>query len=110
MLTVSLHGIKIHAPIGLYEEEKIFGNDFETDVDLWLPDELPWPFADYSIVYKVVADVFAQPAELLEVVVANIYEELKRSFPFAGKIRVAVRKMSPPVGGPVAWSQVCYEQ
>ena len=45
MLTVSLHGINIHAPHGLYPEEHILGNAFVIDVDLWLPDVHPWPFA-----------------------------------------------------------------
>ncbi len=109
MLTVSLHGIKIHALIGLYPEEKIVGNNFEVDVDIWLPDTLPWPFADYSIVYNTVIFIFDQPAELLETVVINIHTALKEQNPIAEKIRVAVRKMTPPLAGPVAYSQVCFE-
>lgn len=109
MLTVSLHGIKIHAPIGLYPEEKITGNDFETDVDIWLPDVQPWPFADYTLIQKTVGDIFQQPAELLETVVLNIHVSLKEHFPFAEKIRVCVRKLKPPMSGDVAYSQVCYE-
>ena len=40
MLTVSLYGITINAPIGLYPEEHILGTTFETDVDIWLPAAL----------------------------------------------------------------------
>ncbi len=43
MLTVSLHGIKVHAPHGLYEQEHVLGNNFEVDVDIWLPDAEPMP-------------------------------------------------------------------
>lgn len=109
MLTVSLHGIKIHAPIGLYPEEKVVGNNFETDVDVWLPDTQPWPFADYTLIYKIVTDTFQQPAELLETVVFNIHSGIKEAIPFAEKIKVAVRKLNPPMEGNVAYSQVCYE-
>ena len=66
MLTVSLHGIKIHAPHGLYPEEHILGNSFVTDVDIWLPDTLPWPFADYTLIQKTVSATFLQPGQLLE--------------------------------------------
>jgi len=110
MLTVSLHGIKIHAPHGLYPEEHILGNVFETDVDILLPDALPWPFADYTLIQKIVAHVFNQPGQLLETFALNIHATLKETFPFAEKIKVAIRKLNPPMPGAVAWSQVCYEK
>ncbi len=109
MLTVSLHGIKIHAPIGLYPEEKIVGNNFVTDVDMWLPDVQPWPFADYSLIQQTVAAIFSQPAELLETVVLNIHDTLMQVFPYAEKIRVSVKKLNPPMPGDVAYAMVCYE-
>ncbi len=109
MLTVSLHGIKIHAPIGLYPQEHILGNIFETDVDIWLPDAQPWPYADYTIIHSTVTSVFNQPGQLLESFVLNIYNALKVQFPLSEKIRVAVRKLNPPMSGQVAWAQVCYE-
>ena len=109
MLTVSLHGIKIHAAVGLYPEEHILGNRFEVDVDIWLPDTQPWPFADYTLIHKTAADIFEQPGQLLETFVANIYAALKEKIPASEKIRVAVRKLHPPMQGDVAYAQVCYE-
>jgi dihydroneopterin aldolase len=109
MLTVALHGIKIYAPHGLYPEEHILGNVFETDVDIWLPDTTPWPFADYTLIQKIVADAFLQPGLLLETFVLNIHSKLKEHFPIAEKIKVAVRKLNPPMPGEVAYAQVCYE-
>ncbi len=109
MFTVSLHGIKIIAPHGLYPEEHILGNTFEIDVDVWLPSSEPRPFADYTIIQKTVADIFQQPGQLLETFVMNIHSSLKEQFSFAEKIRVAVRKLNPPMAGEVAYAQVCYE-
>ena len=109
MLTVSLHGIKIHAPHGLYPEEHILGNRFEVDVDVWLPGAQPWHFADYTLIRKTVADVFGQPGQLLETFVANIHAALKEQIPASEKIRVTVRKMNPPMHGEVDYSQVLYE-
>ncbi len=110
MLTVSLHKIKIHAPHGLYPQEHILGNIFEIDVDIWLPDALPWPYADYTLIQSTVAAVFNQPGQLLETFVLNIYNVLKEQFPLSEKIRVAIRKLNPPMPGEAAWAQVCYER
>jgi dihydroneopterin aldolase len=109
MLTVSLHGIVIHAPLGLYPEEHILGNNFEVDVDIWLPDAQPWPFADYTLIQKTVSGVFQQAGLLLETFVQYIHAALKEDFPIAMKVRVAVRKLNPPMAGYVKYAEVCYE-
>jgi len=109
MLTVSLHGIKIHAAIGLYPKELIKGNTFEIDVDLTLPDAQPWPFADYSLIQKIVADIFQPPGQLIEPFVLKIHDALKETFPIAEKIKVTIRKLNPPMPGEAAYAQVCYE-
>lgn len=112
MLTISLHGIQIHAKIGLYPEEKIKGNDFETDVDVYLkisPEE-EIPFLDYSIIYSIVKDAFGEPGELLETFAGKIHARLKERFEKAERIRIAIRKLNPPLGSPVRYSQVCFEK
>lgn len=109
MLSVSLHGIKLIAPHGLYPEEHILGNKFEVDVDIWLPDALPWPYADYTIIQHTVTTIFLRQGQLLETSVHNIHSALKAEFPVAEKIKVAVRKLNPPMTGYVAYAQVCYE-
>jgi len=108
MLSISLHGIKIHAPHGLYPEEHILGNAFEADVDVWLPDAQPWPFADYVLIQKTVVDIFNQPGQLLETFTYNIHTALKEVFPIAEKIKVCIRKLHPPMPGEVKYAQVCY--
>jgi 7,8-dihydroneopterin aldolase/epimerase/oxygenase len=109
MLTVSLHGIKIEATIGLYPEEKTRPNQFEIDIDLILPDALPWPFADYAIIQKIVTGIFRPPGELIEPFVQQIHTALKEVFPFVEKAKVTVRKLKPPMPGDVAYAQICYE-
>lgn len=111
MLTVSLHGIKLHAPYGLYPQELLLGNDFEVDVDVFMPvaDGQPWPFVDYTMIQGIVSEVFTQPGQLLETFVQNIHSALKMNVPTAAKIKVVVRKMHPPLPGDVKYSQVAYE-
>lgn len=111
MLTVSLHGIKISAPHGLYAEEQVLGNKFEIDVDVLLTTiaDKPLPFVDYTLINSIVGDVFLKPEQLLEKFVQQIHTELKQHVPDAIKIKVAVRKLHPPMTGDISYAQVCYE-
>ncbi len=110
MLTVSLHKIELHALVGLYEEEQIHGNNFEIDVDLFLPDSVPFPFCDYTLINDIVIRVFKKPEFLIETCLLEIHSELKIQFPVCEKIRVIIRKLRPPMPGKVAYAQVCYEK
>ena len=109
MLTVSLHSIKLLAPHGLYPQEHILGNSFEVDVDINLPDAQPWPFADYTLVQQTVSKVFNKEGQLLESFVYNIHTAIKELFSVAITVKVAVRKLNPPMPGVVGYAQVCYE-
>jgi 7,8-dihydroneopterin aldolase/epimerase/oxygenase len=113
MLTISLHGIAIHANRGLYPEEQITGNNFEVDVDIVLASEYnaeDAPFTDYTLVYDKVAKAFQAQEQLLEGLTLLIYHSLKKSIPYADKIKVAVRKLHPPIQGKVRYAEVRYEQ
>jgi dihydroneopterin aldolase len=111
MLTVSLHGIRIIAPHGLYPQENILGNHFEVDVDVNVPtqENTEWPFVDYVRLRAIVHDAFQQPGQFLEGFVKIIHGAIKQEFIDAGKVRVVVRKMNPPMQGHVQYSQVAYE-
>jgi len=111
MLTVSLHDIRIHAPHGLYPQEHVLGNEFEVDVDVFVPVEknTEWPFIDYTVIHTIVAEIFLMPGLLLETFVQKIHSALKERFPEAAKVKVAVRKLHPPMPGDVGCSQVQYE-
>lgn len=111
MLTVSLHGIRLHAKVGLYPEEKIHGNDFEIDVDVHIPVAAheEYPYVDYAILHGLVLRAFQNEGDLLETLVKEIHGAVKEFVALPATVRVAIRKMIPPLSGPVAYSQVCYE-
>lgn len=111
MLTVSLHGIYVHAPIGAYKEEHILGNEFEVDVDVHIPvaEGADWPFADYTHIRQTVTDIMNNEGSLLEDFAKNIHTKLKTDFHFAEKIRVVIRKLHPPMPGKIKYAQVAYE-
>lgn len=111
MFTVSLHGIKLHAKVGLYPEEKITGNDFEIDVDVTVDirDTKAFPFIDYAIIGALVTEAFRQPGELIETFAKSIHQSIVNTFSEADKVKVTIRKMHPPLSANVAYSQVSYE-
>ncbi len=111
MLTVSLHGIKVFALHGLYPEEHVLGNHFEVDVDMLFKASLneQWPFADYTIIRTIVTTIMQEEGKLLEQFVQDIAQTLKKQFPLAEKVKVALRKMNPPMSGEVHFAQVCFE-
>ncbi|MBA3828246.1 MAG: dihydroneopterin aldolase [Taibaiella sp.] len=110
MLTVSLHGIRIHAPHGMYPQENLLGNEFDTDVDVWVATtDAPWPFIDYTVINSIVSKAFSKKGQLLEAFVKDIHTALKLQVPAAEKIRVSVRKLRPPMGSDVRYAQVTYE-
>jgi len=111
MLTVSLHGVQLHAPHGLYEQEHVLGNDFEIDVDIFIPvdNNAGWPFVDYAIIHGIALRVFHEHGQLLETFVQHIHAAIKMNVPQAQKVKVAVRKLHPPLTGTVRYAQVQYE-
>ena len=111
MLTISVHGIQLHANVGLYPEEKITGNDFEIDVDVNVDTvhSDSFPFIDYSIISEIVYQCFEEKGELLETFVRAIHQSVKDKFTEAQQVKVAVRKLHPPMGGKINYAQVCFE-
>jgi 7,8-dihydroneopterin aldolase/epimerase/oxygenase len=111
MLTVSLHGIKLSAPIGLFPQELIIQNNFIVDVDIVLPTEpeKDLPFADYGIINEAVQIVFNQGGQLLETLALEIHKLLSIKFLQALKIRVSIKKLHPPLPGMQDYAMVVYE-
>lgn len=111
MLTVSVHGIALHAYVGLYPEEKITGNDFEIDVDVHVDtaDIQALPFLDYSLINEWVHEAFSRPGELLEQFVKDIHTTVKKRFPEASSVKVLIRKLNPPMKGTIKYVQVMFE-
>ena len=110
MFTISLHQIKIFAPIGLYPQEQLLGNHFEVDVDVDVETFSEEAFVDYSVLHDIVKDVFRNEEKLLESIAQKIHQDIKTRFAFVQKIKVSIRKMNPPLQGQINYSQVVYKQ
>lgn len=102
MAIVALEGMYFRANHGLYEQERLHGNDFE--VDVWIDtgkavstsDRIE-DALDYAAIYTVVKAVMAERRDLLETLVATIGQKLRSDFPQVSSIRVRISKLQPPL-------------
>jgi dihydroneopterin aldolase len=110
MITVSLEGMHFYAHHGLYEEEKIIGNEWEVDVHVsFVPPAAVHDLqhsVDYEIVYGLVKQAMNIPGNLLEELAQSILQQIQERFPFAKKTEIIIRKKHPPLPGEVAHSVV----
>lgn len=112
MATIALEGMRFFAHHGVFEAERIAGNDFE--VDVWVDTgEAPLPDSDriedaldYGKIYVVTQAVMADPKNLLETLVNAIGRGVLAEFPSVVSVRVRVVKENPPVAGACRRSSV----
>ena len=108
MLKVALRQARFNAPIGMYPQEQLIYNDIEVDVILSQQTHLEaLPFINYVALYQIVKSVIEKHHPTLEAIVQEIINTIHETYQ-AATIEVAVRKLHPPVGGPVACSEVSY--
>lgn len=105
MAIVALEGMYFRANHGLYEQEKLHGNDFE--VDIWVETGKPVSQSDaiedaldYVAIFEAVKEEMGIRRDLLETLVARIGIRLRAKFPGVESIRVRISKMQPPLGIP----------
>ncbi|HEY8417315.1 MAG TPA: dihydroneopterin aldolase [Limnochordales bacterium] len=109
---VSLRNMVFYAYHGVHAGERETGRRFEVDVDLYADlrpagesDALERT-ANYGQIYRIVkAVVESGPYNLLEAIAEKIAAQLRGTFA-AQRVTVRVRKVHPPVGGPVDYAEV----
>lgn len=109
MYSVTLSGLRFHAPIGLYPEEQILGNEIEINIELsrYLPLNAS-PLLDYSKVYELVAAEAKEKDTLLENLMQRIINKITFVFPNTG-IQLEIRKINPPFGGQADFASIRYD-
>jgi dihydroneopterin aldolase len=109
MLTVSLAGVRFHAPVGLYPQEAFLLNEIEINISVSQVAEIDHlPLIDYTILHSIAAKAVQEPAALLETIVQRIVHNIEVQYP-GSKLKVAVRKLNPPMQGQVDYSEVQWE-
>lgn len=102
MLSIHLHNIILRGYHGIYEEEKILGNDFELNITVrHSPVRLPVRHLadtiDYISVYELVKEHMAIATPLLETLATGIAQEILAQFSLAEGVFISIRKLYPPV-------------
>lgn len=102
MLKISLHHLKFHASHGLYKEERATGNDFEVNVTVYFnePAEMITTLKDtvnYAALYEIIKKRMSIPEPLLETIVMDIAQEIKKQFPQVCEINVSISKLHLPL-------------
>ncbi len=117
MARISLENVRFRANHGLYEEERILGNDFI--LDIWINTDIKNATVvtehqvdkvdktvNYEIVYEICRIEMSKPQKLLETVVEEIIYRLKIHFKNMQMVQVRLRKMNPPLGGQVEFAAI----
>ena len=86
MVRVQLQNLLFKAFHGIYEEEKILGNDYSLDaaVDFHERDEVIQHISetiDYARIYGIIKKRMNVPTPLLETVVMHIGNDIHQQFP-----------------------------
>ncbi|MCC8408074.1 dihydroneopterin aldolase [Mucilaginibacter sp. UR6-1] len=112
MITVSLNGVEFFAFHGFYPEEQLIGGQYQINVEVVFEpagelaaDELNYT-VNYEVLYNICCKEMKKPRKLIETVANSIIDEIKKHYPFIERIDVSLKKMNPPMPGPVNYSAV----
>ena len=104
MITIHLNDLKFHSFHGLYEEEKILGNDFIINASVDFREELTIITSindtiNYINIYNIIEQRMEMPTPLLETVIMEMGNEIRKQFQQINSIKISIFKMHPPVKG-----------
>ena len=116
MVIIEIEGMEFYAFHGHFEVEKVAGNRFvvslkiEADCGKAAQTDQLEDTLDYQNAYLAVKEEMAIPSDLLEHVAQRIINRIKSEFPKAGKVKVKVSKLNPPMGGQIEKVSVSLEE
>jgi len=107
-----LNDAEFFAYHGFYPEEQLLGSRFLVDISVSFEpagdlaeDEID-NTVNYEQLYNIACDEMKITRKLIETVGKAIADEIRNKFSFAKHIRVAIKKMDPPLKGKVGHSSV----
>lgn len=104
LMTIELNGLQFHAFHGLYEEEKITGNEFEVNLYVSyrpkneIVNELSGTI-NYAVIFDIVKKRMQERTDLLETIAMSLAEEIYQQFREVQKVDISIRKLHPPIVG-----------
>ena len=102
MYTIHLHNLRFNGFHGLYDAEKLLGNEFEVQVSIDISTNYPsissgQPALDYVQAYTIIRQCMLHPTPLLEELAISIAHRLLHEFSIASKVHIAIFKLHPPI-------------
>lgn len=102
--TVQLHNLRFFANHGLFDEERLAGNEFEVNILMVIdaPEKTVTKIEEtinYTEVHRITKEVFSKPTPLLETLAMKIADAVKGEFVALKKIQVQIIKLHPPITG-----------
>ncbi|MBT7040089.1 MAG: dihydroneopterin aldolase [Bacteroidetes bacterium] len=107
MFLIGLSGIKVHAPVGVYDWEKEQGRDFEVDVEIQLdfnPDEISDDInqtLNYEDVIVLVKEVMSSGSDLIETKIIELGNAILKEFNGVIELKIRLNKLNPMNNGEV---------
>jgi len=113
MITIAIKGADFFAYHGFYPEEQKLGTKFMVDVEVAFrpamagirQDDIGHT-VDYEQLYEIVCNEMKHTRKLIETVAQSIADVIKEKYPYVDSVKVALKKMHPPMPGKVDHSGV----
>jgi dihydroneopterin aldolase len=112
MATIGLEGARFTAPHGFYPEEQLTENEFIIDLYVdtnvqaaAMQDDLGLT-VNYSTLYLLIQMEMRKPTQLIEALAQRIVDRVQDQFSRISGVKIRLRKLNPPLSGPVAASVV----
>lgn len=101
MFTINLHNLIFHAFHGLYDEERMLGNEFIVNVSIGFNaveqvNELHQTM-NYVAVYDIIKQHMQQPTPLLETLTQQMAKALQAYDTRMKSISISIEKKNPPI-------------
>jgi dihydroneopterin aldolase len=102
MMKIHLSKLYFFAFHGIYEEERLLGNDFEVNIEVgFTPASLPVlhikDTINYVDVYGLVKKRMSIPTALLETLATDIAIAILAQFSLAEQVFISIDKVRPPI-------------
>lgn len=102
MLQIHLKNIRFFSYHGIFEEERILGNNFIVNITVdvvveTLPVLHMKQSIDYVAIYELVAQRMAKATPLLETVATEIAQTILARYSLAIKVEISIDKITPPI-------------
>ena len=101
MLTIHLHKLQFYSFHGIHAEEKLLGNTYEVNVDIFINADKNITALEetvnYATVYEMIRQRMNTPTQLLETIAQSLVETIYAADRRIKKISINIQKKYPPL-------------